>query len=184
MNFFRNEKGQSFSVFKLLISAIVALAILGILLTLIYGPWWDFFPKDEPAQKAGELVQKLSDRGGYERSSKVTFDSSKKSTMLSKEVISIAQWGVANDKVCLSLGDFADSGDFAEGQENGSPEKIALDVTGKREATLSVLCDSGTLLEQAIEDYSNEGLKAEWIEGCPCTEDEATCCLVALRYSK
>ncbi len=180
MVFLRNERGQAFSAFKLLIAAIIAMAILGILMTVI-NSIGQIGTEADPTEQAAELVGELRDRGGYEKSDVVTFGADKK-TMRSSEIIAAAEVGMAPDQICLSLGDFSETDDFEAGQENGSPQLIAFNRGGSRDVELSVLCNAGDLIEADIEEIGEyEGLEEEWTDDCDFEGRDEMCCLIALR---
>ena len=63
-------RGQAFEVFRLLIAAVVAGAILMILLGILQGM---VTPTQDPQQAAAQLVKKYSDYGGKGTSDVITF---------------------------------------------------------------------------------------------------------------
>ncbi len=103
-----NQKGQEFSVFKLLISAIVAIAILGILITLLNPDW--FNPKGEPS-KIAENVLRNADKTVYQEfvSDEVVFgeDHTISSRTLGEEL------DLERQQVCLTLLEDLESKGFA-----------------------------------------------------------------------
>ncbi len=98
-----NERGQAFSAFQLLIAAVVAMAILGILMAII-GGIGPIGTHSDPTKQVADKIQELRERGGYEKTEVVTFDSDTKKYMRSSEIISEADVGMSTDQVCLSLG--------------------------------------------------------------------------------
>ena len=71
-----NQKGQAFSVFKLLIAAVVAVVILTLLLSII--GQINIFGQGEPQEEAEKLVNNLAtSRGVVDISGQVVFSSGK-----------------------------------------------------------------------------------------------------------
>ena len=142
------EKGQAFSVFQLLISAIVAFAILYILLTII--PTGGFVGS-EPTQVAKQLIgDRLRYPGSAKDSDVVRF--TKGSNITAKAVAK--ETGITASQIILCRGDFVDNTDF---DIKGEPPVLiyngsALDVK------IRVICDSGDDIGGDIETYMGSGL--------------------------
>ncbi|MBU1120385.1 hypothetical protein KJ660_00745, partial [Candidatus Micrarchaeota archaeon] len=95
-----NSKGQEFSVFKLLISAIIAVVILAILLSVI-GPL-DFFVTP-PQSGANDLIKQITKTPNHEdKSGDVTFKTNE--SFNSKSTANASGGAVSEEQVCVHLG--------------------------------------------------------------------------------
>jgi len=107
-----NQKGQEFSVFKLLISAIIAIVVLTLLLQILN--IIDFNPNTDPSKAAENLLNDMD-------SSTYTEKVSKKLDFKKENSISAAALannvGLDNEQICLGLAsDLESTGDFVLNQ--------------------------------------------------------------------
>lgn len=174
-----DSKAQASSVFNLLISAVVALAVLAILLAILAPV---FFPND-PAKKVPPVLKDaFSGIGSIKTTETVTFESTY-SNLNSTGIANASGVGITPNQICLSLGDLStESAIFEITNERNS---INFKGSGKKDARISIYCYSGKEMVSSIEVLGSSGIKAEWADGCPCvnSENEEVCCLVALRFA-
>ena len=200
-----NARGQAYSTFKLLIAAIVAIAILTILFSIIgvIPSMGQTDPADAAATKlkdaaAGSLATELV-------SNKVVF----KDGMTLNSISIVEKSGVAltKEQVCLILGDFSgDDIDDVEGRAGfnyASDNSLGKSISyhgGDKEARIAVLCykglggvaeviDQGGRVSKALnfededaDDIADElGSVCSDIGGKACTVNSTeTCCVVVL----
>jgi len=159
-----NQKGQTFSVFKLLISAIVAIAILTILFNIL--GMVNFNPTDSPQAKAIDLVKKAVNPEFTIQKGKVQF---KPKDTISAKAIENQGTGY---KICVSEGDAGNGFDPANG--------TLISYTGgaAKNASLMAICGSQKTLLENIAELQAKDLFPP-ITGCekPATETESVCIL-------
>jgi hypothetical protein len=177
--FYVNKEGQAFSVFKLLIAAVVAIAILGILLSILGG--WDPFRRGNPSEKAIALLKQI----GSGTASEVFSDTA---TFQYNSSVNRKQLADAMDldetRVCVHPGIFLGK---SEWKYSAPGKKIAYLGTGERKARFVAMCSVGNELIQDIEDYG-QSLKSEWAsypDECECSDPNdpnniERCCIIAL----
>ena len=168
------EKGQAFSVFQLLISAIVAFAILYILLTII--PTGGFVGRD-PTSVAKELI---GDRLKYPSSPK-TSDVIRFTNGSNIAPRAITEGtGITKDQVCIHMGDFAEEGSGFEFMG----ETGILQYTGSAiDARITVVCDKYDMVKDVVSGLGFD-LTGNYVKcGSSCEEgSKRTCCVVIVRY--
>jgi hypothetical protein len=169
-----NNQGQAYSTFKLLIAAIVALAILMILMPIIASVLQIF--QNDPADKTIELLNDLYNKPESIKITQmpVTFtpnmvlsaDALKESTSLS-----------ANN-ICMSLGEFEEDEDgFSIRVEDDIHHRITWNGQSNQNTKIAVTCNINLdRLESGIEDTKFE----DWDPDCGICEDNGRCCIVAL----
>lgn len=172
-----NDRGQAFSTFQLLISAVVALAILVLLLNILGSI--NIFGTQNPSEEAVNLIKSQINSPAELRTSgnPVTF---KKDDSLNAKSIASRSGVLTESQVCISKGEHEETQEFEfpgiEGEilrYNGSQLRVRL----------SVICDTGTELEEDLESY---GLSSDWLSNDACqelTELNQTACVVALRFA-
>jgi len=185
-----NEQGQAYSTFKLLIAAIVAMAILAILIPIIMQVMG--LIKANPTDEAKSLMSSLIDSPGSMRMTKeVSFAPGMDlSGSALAERVSISQ-----DQICMSTGDFLtveDDGDFqclnCDGE--GSQQRIIFQGNAERVVRIAIVCnrwsdDSGGLLDD-LKDYELDTGDGEpnITESCGNICDEGSkCCALVLKRS-
>jgi len=169
-----NNKGQAYSTFKLLIAAIVALAILMILMPIIASVLQIF--QNDPADKTIELLNDLYNKPESIKTTQmpVTFtpnvvfsaDALKESTSLSAK------------NICMSLGEFDEDEDNGFSLSADEPHHgITWNGESNQNAKIAVTCNI-TLdrLMSGIEGTMFE----DWSPDCDICEDRGRCCIVAL----
>jgi hypothetical protein len=165
-----DNRGQHFDTFKLLIAAIVAVAILGILLAIIgpIGP-----PNQDPTSSAVSLISSIQNNPGQmQPSGAVTFEPSTNLNSVSLE----ARTSMSRNQFCLSLGPFENDSQF---ELRSSPHhEIIWKGAVSKTVKMAAYCDlSGT----AVQEYISERLNSE-IDCSNCGEQK--CCAVVLRYNQ
>ncbi|MCX8190224.1 MAG: hypothetical protein N3F05_03290 [Candidatus Diapherotrites archaeon] len=192
-----NYRGQSFSTFQLLISAIIALAILTILLYilgLIKPP-----STSEPNKIIAEVLNNAHKSKSTPLSGKIVF--SKRDgyiTITTQAILGNSDVGIESKQICLSPGVYMDETEFGRVEkpskswsayEDGSLIRYNLD---KKEVSVSVICGAtATGLYKYLEETLYRDIKPEWMDSgsfkCKCLEDELLreqeCCLVVLKYA-
>jgi hypothetical protein len=144
-----NQKGQAFSVFKLLIAAVVAVTILMILMSIIGGI--DVFstsdPQDEAIKKLGNGLQSL---GTPLKVKSVTFspDYTLSGTTMSNSL------DIGPDQLCVCLSERYDGG---TSRFDASAEGIIVNYTGASNQVtgLRVLCNNASVFEGQLARLSN-----------------------------
>ncbi len=95
-----NQKGQEFSVFKLLISAIVAIVILTLLLQILN--IIDFNPNTDPSKAAENLLNDI-DKSTYTEKVSKKLDFKKENSISAAALAN--KIGLDNEQICLGLAD-------------------------------------------------------------------------------
>ena len=167
-----DNKGQGFEVFKLLIAAIVAGAILAILLPLLN---IDFTGRDPATVAAEKIKEGITLPGTPIYTDSVSF---KRNQSLVASTLADKSRQLNQDQVCLSKGDLGSDPTF----EELDAKQISYTGTGKS-VKMAVLCDSGREIEQSATDLP--GLEPDWLGNCGCAQSQSdeTCCLVALKFN-
>jgi len=172
-----NQKGQAFDVFKLLIAAVIAIAILSLLMPII-GTITGIFTKD-PTVEARTLLSDLYNKPlTWKETAGVTFSSSNPTMAVAALVEGT---NLSADQVCLSLGDFA----TAEWEITGSggTRKIEHSTSTSRLVKIAVECarDTEDPAQDVLDDELTSRIGSATLEcdedGCP----GPTCCMVVLR---
>lgn len=176
-----SSKGQAFDVFKLLIAAVIAIAILTILLPIINQVIniGQLVPNEEAA-KLLKNVGIAEDR----TTSDVTFSS--QNPTLNATTIAQQTGKYTGDQICVSKGDFENSPDFEGPTATGVIRYVG---TSPLSAKLTVMCDRANRLEDSLSSINVAGGDAsEWVQQChqswqdSCSSDSTrTCCVVAIR---
>ncbi|MBN2127594.1 MAG: hypothetical protein JW703_04360 [Candidatus Diapherotrites archaeon] len=164
-----NEKGQAFSVFKILIAGIVALAILGILLPLLGGI---VTPQSDPKDIAQTLVKNnYSSRYTLSKSSQdVIF---KKGSELSSKGIVEKVPALLPEQICVSAGEYADREIFTV---SSGGTLMIYDSPSSQSFKIAVFCATGEDLESELSDRN-----LDIALDCDCTSSDNAgdvCCLV------
>ena len=171
-----NQKGQEFSAFKLLISAIVAVAILAILIPLIIGPG---LPQD-PNVKVKQLIgQAVSNPSAVQIDNDVTFITD--SSISAASIMSDS--GYSANQVCMGITKFENQ-DFrligGESTESGY-YRIMYDGSSDKKVKVIVICDTDSeALVNDIVDYGHDD-KINTSD-CDICEGQGSCCAVILDY--
>ena len=173
------QKGQAFSTFQLLISAVVALAILGLLLTIL--GQIPFLSTQEPSNEAENLIKSQVGRPGEVLTSvKVTFT---KGDSLNAKAIAEASGSLPWTQICLSKGEHRDTEGF-ELTDNSSSNRILRYTGSQLTVKLSVICDAGDQLEEDLADNGlAERIQIEQCDAATGSGNQQTACLIALRIA-
>ena len=174
-----NDRGQAYSVFRLLIAAIVAVAILAILIPIIMNI---FPPGNDISAVTKQLVQKQEGMpGALDTSTEVIF---KTGSSLAPSAIA-GNTGLTAEQVCLHKGDFIDN-EFIKVQGQTIMNVGSSDIQMK----VSVICNQTNKILTSINELEifQTELDFDGTDGicqCPIESDTATqkCCAVMLRYS-
>ncbi len=98
-------------------------------------------------------------------------------------ILQTALTGLADEQVCMSLGEFRGNPGFSGGVSNGQEDRVFYGGAGSVSVRLSAICDEGSNLVDTISGHSS--LDPAWAENCSCTNDPGLahqlCCLMALR---
>lgn len=172
-----NDRGQAFSTFQLLISAVVALAILVLLLNIM-GSLPDFGNRS-PSEEAVNLIKSQINSPAELRTSgnAVTF---KKDDSLNTKSIAANSGVLTQSQICISRGDHEETQEF---EFPGTEGEILRYNGSQLRVRLSVICDTGTELES---DLGSNGLDSSWLNNDACqnlVQLNQTACLIALRFA-
>ena len=200
---FYNSKGQAFDVFKLLIAAVVAIAILALLLPIITN--LNIFGKNDPTTEARTVIKSIgTHKANSVTSQEVIF---KQGTALNARSISDGSGGLVSvEQICLSAGDFIDDDSW---ETTDNMRVVRYNGSTSKTVQLLVICDvaeeicrpsgqntcqNGKIYEY-FEDYepkldirtSTSPNTIIWKyasnKGCECVgnDDGQTCCLIAVK---
>ncbi len=171
-----NSTGQAYSVFKLLIAAIVALAILAILIPIITNI---VIPGNDIQTVSKQMIQEMSPMpGALKTSDPVIF---KTGSNLAPSALAGSS-GLAGDQICVHKGDFEDN-DALSIQGSTIMNNSISDIQVK----VSVTCNASN---QMIDSLEEMGLASDF-DGdageCSCPLDNSNasqkCCVVILKYA-
>ena len=146
-----NEKGQAYSAFKLLIAAIIAMAILGILVPIIMQVMG--LIKNNPTDKTVSLLSELVDKPGTLKYAKdVSFDDA--NPTLSGTTLA-EKTAVASDQICMDLGEFSTDSSFT--RVTSTTQHIITYTGSGKVVDLAVICNSSkAALIEDIDAYVPE----------------------------
>ncbi|MDO8537669.1 MAG: hypothetical protein Q7S21_02185 [archaeon] len=169
------QKGQEFSVFKLLISAIIALAILAVLMPIIGSIFLGFGtnPNDEAVTQIKNLYNKPSQ---HVLTKAVTFTQA--SGGLNAKSIATGTQLLSQSQLWLGTGDFGE-GEFALSASGGI---INYTGSGSKSVKLSIMCDAGKDIDTDLTENGLADIKptSDPPTACDSTSNE-TCCIILLR---
>ncbi len=179
-----DSRGQAYSVFKLLIAAIVAVAVLYILLNIIIRV---IPPGNNVQDVAAQMIGKQKDQPGQiDTSTSVTFGAG--TSLASKALVGSS--GLTKEQICLHKGDYVDNETL---QVQGSTIMNA----GTQNVTLKarVACDNSNELLETITPIEGElyfdtpetaGPESEGVCACDIVSGSTStqlCCVVILKYA-
>lgn len=175
-----NSRGQAFSAFQLLISAVVAVAVLGVIMTIlgIVEP-----PTQDPSGAAVSTLQTLINQPGtLQNTETVIFQ---KNSTISAEALA-DQVSLTPTQIILDLGVFKDDSSQRFklfGDETSGKTVLQWQGELSREAKLAVLCaTNGESLATYAGDYEDQDALYEVDDyGCYGQSDSGRCCLIQLR---
>ena len=170
------QKAQEFSVFKLLISAIIALAILAVLMPIIGSIFLGFGtnPNDEAVTQIKNLYNKPSQ---HVLTKAVTFTQA--SGGLNSKSIATGTQLLSQSQLWLGTGDFSDGEEFALTTSGGI---INYTGSGSKSVKLSIMCDAGKDIDTDLTENGLESIKPANTPPTACdTSSNETCCVILLR---
>ena len=179
-----NENGQAYSTFKLLIAAIVAMAILAILIPIIMQVLG--LIKANPTDEATSLLSSLVDSpGNISRTKEVIFEPG---AALAASALS-SKINIATDQICMSTGEFeSDEDALFEWRESddGDEQRLLYNGNSEQQAKIAIVCNNNldSLLDD-IDFYSidyDEGNDLENACSAICA-DRGKCCAIVLERS-
>lgn len=173
-----NNKGQSFDVFKLLISAVIAVVILSVLMGMISQI---FFNADKPIKIASRMLKDMT--GSMYNT--VREPSVKFSPNDSINAASLAEdsGGLLKDQVCVSIGEL--TGPWVQ---NPISENPLFGATYTGSTTINVklagMCGTRTNMKADLLAgiYDTSDFQGDWFTNCGCLNlaEEVKCCVFAL----
>lgn len=169
-----NERGQEFDVFKLVIAAIVAVAILGVLLSLMGGL---IAPGQEPLPEIARVVKNnVNAPGSYGKTNTVSIPGNQQ--IVTSEAIASKTGTLSAEQICLAVGEPTYAEKFEVEGKGTDLESLWHRETATVQARFGVLCASGTRLGDWIEQTI-----PDWVDkDCKCTSEQSrtTCCIVGI----
>lgn len=166
-----NSRGQEFDVFKLVIAAIVAVAILGVLLSIMGGL---VLPGSEPGPEITRVVKSLINAPGQPgKTNPVTF---KQGTALTAAAIAVGTGSLGEDQICFSTGDFGEDQFEVSSDGRVLSYKRTTDFTARAQ----VICAAGDSLEEWVTTtYTLDWDLGSCTDRCMNSDVKDTCCIVA-----
>jgi hypothetical protein len=191
-----NEKGQAYSTFKLLIAAIVAMAILAILIPIIMQVMG--LITANPTDEAKQVMSALIDSPGSLKTTKnVTFspESDLTGSALAERL------AISQDQICMSTGQFesvdADESGFqclGCDDSDSSQHRIIYHGQSDKVVKIAIVCnrwtdDSGNdglaadLEDYGLDDFDNSDAANDIVDNCDnlCSQGDTCCALVLKR---
>lgn len=173
-----NSKGQAFDVFKLLIAAVIAIAMLAILLPILQN--LGGILGSDPSKEAANLVKTYNKQvSQYGESKEVTFSNG--SSLNAKSIAAQSEVGFDTSQICLSKGEFEESADF---EIKGSSEEANMILQysgGSQKAKIGVVCDDGQSISSALEINGLSDITD--LSACSIQETAQKYCVLLLRYA-
>ena len=178
-----NSKGQAFSVFNLLIAAIVAFAILYILLTILPPPGPMF---QDPNDAAKQLIPTAMNSPGSVQTSarEASFDNE---SNLAPSAI-VAESGITAENICILKHDFADDERFVFRRNT-----LYYESTSSMTLKISAVCERAGQLQEILNvELDNPATIAPGDAGdiacgsnCDAVNDpNKTCCAILLNFRR
>jgi hypothetical protein len=178
-----NQEGQAYSTFKLLIAAIVAMAILAILIPIIMNVMG--LITADPTNEARSLLSDLvGSPGAIKRTTEVTFtpDSVLAASALAERL------PISSDQICMSTGQFGEDPDTGFQCLNcGDTSKVdRLIYHGNANLTAKIAVVCNVSLEELTKDIGDYGLNSynqDVTAACQICVNKGKCCAVVLERS-
>lgn len=172
-----NNKAQSFSVFQLVISAVIAVAILAVLLGVMSSMQ---LINTDPDSAMGDTLSKAA--GAYGSSIRTENMTFAQGTSVSAATLAESA-GLDPNQICFSLGKY-ENGDF-EILSVGDRQTLEYDGRTAKNISAYVVCD---LSQDNLEEYLGasstlEPLTGGSIDECGCPDDDV-CCVIVLANPK
>ncbi len=179
-----NEKGQAYSTFKLLIAAIVAMAILAILIPIIMQVMG--LIKADPLEETKSMMSsKIAQPGALEHTKEVVFTPN---YVLTASALS-DRLPISKDQICMSTGEFTEDDGFeCLNCDEDEQHRIRYNGSTEKTAQIAIVCnvDKDELLND-IDVYEDDLLEGDGDpdieEACDaiCSESAKCCALVLTR---
>ena len=178
-----NQSGQAYSSFRLLIAAIVAVAILGILVTIIMSAM-GFITANPLSETKSLLSELVGSPGALKHTPEVVF---KPDDVLAASALA-ERLPIGKDQICMSTGQFEedDLGGFkCLGCDGDDQHRIIYHGNSNRAAKIAVVCNVNLdELKSDIDAYSLDFSEGNDIErACDICEGKGKCCAVVLKRS-
>lgn len=179
-----DQRGQAYSTFKLLIAAIVAMAMLAILIPIIMQAmgWLTNSPINETKSLISDLI---GSPGALRHTPEVAF---KPNEVLAASAL-VVKLGISDEQICMSTGEFeedATTGFECMGCEDGT-ENQRLFYHGKSNMTakIAIVCNVNLdEIKSDIEAYKLDDLGGNNIsDACQVCEGKGKCCAIVLKRS-
>lgn len=170
-----NQSGQAYSVFKLLIAAIIAVAILSILISIIVNI---IGPGTDVATIAKQEIEKQVSLPATLGTSSISASFNAR-TNLAPDAL-VGNSGLTPEQICLHKGDF--SGNKALEVRGNT---IMQNGPNNLKVKVSVMCHKANALLESLAQAKFEGIElndgVDGTCGCDLTMTQK-CCVVILRY--
>ncbi len=173
--FMLNEKGQEFSVFKLLISAIVAIVILTLLLQILN--IIDFNPNTDPANAAENLL-KAADSSQYNPKVSDRLDFTNENTI---NTAALAEnTGLSRDQICLAVDE------ELTGFDNSNANSISYTGSSNVRVKIVGICASKEDFDESdfIGNYVPQLENKTFNDDCQFSSGLKACLLVVIRSNE
>lgn len=147
-----NQKGQAFSVFKLLIAAIVAVFILTFLLQLL-----TIIPRPgqgDPAEEASSKIKSLLTKLGTAESTTIVSFAAK--GQLRSRTIAEKSGSLSSDDICILVGSSDTGNSIFEGTEGPNATLVHTGNT-PIERKLYIMCDNADQINDSIDAIVTAG---------------------------
>ncbi|MBU2099867.1 hypothetical protein KKB11_01395 [Candidatus Micrarchaeota archaeon] len=170
-----NQKGQEFSVFKLLISAIVAIVILTLLLQILNVI--DIGVTTEPDKAAEDLLKSI-DASSYQEKVSTQFDFKSEHSISAAALANKS--GLDQDQICLGV----EQG-LIGFEEESSATLISYSGDSSVRVKLAGICgaqnqfDTEDLIETTTSKLKEKGIDFGSLD-CACPQGSQKCCVIVL----
>ncbi|MBU1930051.1 hypothetical protein KJ972_00955 [Candidatus Micrarchaeota archaeon] len=168
-----NSKGQGSGVFQLLIAAVVALAILGVLLGII-GGLPPLGSQDPIEASRNGLKDAFTQVGSPQFSSKVTIT---KDTVFTPRGVAPRELGISIDHVCVGVAKAL--GDSFSITDEFTPDAIVYSGSRSLDVKIGAICETGDDIDAAANDVF-QGAIDDFDNDCEDNGSSETYCVVAI----
>ena len=162
----------------LLIAAVIAVAMLAILVPILESI--GLINISNPSGEAVNLIKSNYDKpSAYNSTTKaVTF--AQNDSLNAKAIAEKAAVGVDAGKICLSMGDFAESGDFAVVGDTTQGNMVLTLKGNAQKVNIGVICDSAADLRGDLSLYD---IPEDFLGDCTPPDNSQRYCIIMLRYA-
>lgn len=174
-----NQTGQGSSVFQLLIAAVVALAILGILINILY----NITPLNQDPTNSARTTLKtaVTVQGAPTYSPKVSLTEGK--TVFTSRGVTPDDLGVPPERVCIGF-DKSLKSSFTKPSENDPGSVLTYTGSGSQNVAIGAICNEGKNLTGSQSDLVQNGWNLNGTLPSKCygsSTDTTTWCLLIIR---